>query len=310
MNVLNNEFLKVVDKIDFEKIIDHPNILIAAHFWEDERYQAAKVCYKFMRMVDDLVDDRKSSGKPFTENEIDCFTDQVYDWINCLENLGSTDPFVKEVIETVTRFKIPVVLFKNFSKSMIFDINHNGFATLNDFIKYSEGASVAPASVFVHLCSLRKNNTGFHLPSFNVIDVARPCALFSYLVHIIRDFQKDQFNHLNYFAIDMLNKNGLTPPDLEKIAHGAYIPASFRSVIEEYYIQAKQYSDDTLAVLDEIKNEVDARHYLSLQIIYNLYLMVFERIDVEKGRFTKDELNPTPAEIKQRVIETINRYQI
>ena len=33
---------------------------------------------------------------------------------------------------------------------------------------------------------------------------ATPCAMFSYLVHIIRDFQKDQQNNLNYFADDVM----------------------------------------------------------------------------------------------------------
>jgi phytoene/squalene synthetase len=308
MKLQNTDFLKIVDRIDFENIIDHPNILIAAHFWEEERYRAAKVCYKFMRMIDDLVDDRKSSGESFTENEIICFTDQVHDWINCLNDLYSADPFVKEIIETVNRFKIPPLLFQNFSKSMIYDINHHGFDTFNDFIKYSEGASVAPASVFVHLCGLRKNPQGFELPSFDVIEAARPCAIFSYLVHIIRDFQKDQLNHLNYFASDILKKYDLTPADLEKIAKGGAIPASFRLMIAEYVEQAAHYSKGTLNVLNTIKHDVDPMHFLSLHIIYHLYLMVFERIDVEKGRFTREELNPKPSEIKERVIETINDY--
>jgi hypothetical protein len=33
--------------------------------------------------------------------------------------------------------------------------------------------------------------------------------------------------------------------------------------------------------------------------------MVFERIDTEHGRFTTEELNPTPEESRQRVYRTI-----
>jgi hypothetical protein len=33
--------------------------------------------------------------------------------------------------------------------------------------------------------------------------------------------------------------------------------------------------------------------------------MVFERIDIKNGTFSTAELNPTAAEIKQRVYETI-----
>lgn len=291
----------IIEKIDFEAIKDHPNILIAAGFWEEDRYLAAKVCYQFMRKVDDMVDDRKSEGLIGPE-ERDTYIEQVKNWINCLSDISLVDPSVRKVNETISEFKIPSELFGNFSEAMIYDINHEGFESYNDFISYAEGASVAPASVFVHLCCLSKENGQYFPPSFNVIDVARPCALFSYLVHIIRDFQKDQFNNLNYFAIDILKKNNLTPDDLKKIAYGAPVSNEFRNVIREYYTYAEHYMQETIEVIGTIKDELDERYILSLYLIFDLYLQVFERIDIENGTFTTEELNPSPAEIKERVL--------
>ena len=103
---------------------------------------------------------------------------------------------------------------------MLYDINNNGFSTLEEFMDYAEGASVAPASIFVHLCCLSEENNEYMTPDFDVMQVARPCAIFSYLVHIIRDFQEDQLNNLNYFAVDILKKNNLLPADLKEIAQG------------------------------------------------------------------------------------------
>ena len=57
------EFIALFETIDFEKIIDHPNILIAANFWDEERYQAARICYRFMRTLDDLIDNHKAEHK-------------------------------------------------------------------------------------------------------------------------------------------------------------------------------------------------------------------------------------------------------
>jgi hypothetical protein len=37
--------------------------------------------------------------------------------------------------------------------------------------------------------------------------------------------------------------------------------------------------------------------------------MVFERIDIQKGKFTAEEMNPTPEEVKKRVYETIIDFQ-
>jgi hypothetical protein len=49
------EYLELFNRINFEKIKDHPNILIAANFWNKERYEAARTFYRFMRSIDDLL---------------------------------------------------------------------------------------------------------------------------------------------------------------------------------------------------------------------------------------------------------------
>ncbi len=308
MNKYRSEILDIAEEIQFEKITDHPNILIAASFWEEDRYKAAKICYKFMRMIDDLIDNRKSAEEKISCMEKQLLTEKVNNWINCLNDFSTEDPFLKELIDTIAKFKIPLKLFHNFARSMQFDIDHTGFSTFEEFLLYANGASVAPASVFVHLCCLNKTNGDYYPAKFDVIEVARPCAIFSYIVHIIRDFQKDQWNNLNYFALDILEKYSLTPSDLKNIADGSPIPDSFRKMMKEYYLQAQFYGAQTLMVLDKIASRVKGRYFLSLQIIFNLYQQIFNRIDTLNGSFTKEELNPTPLEIKQSVMEVIGKY--
>lgn len=302
MNNIKFDPQTVIQKIDFEAIKDHPNILIAAGFWEEDRYQAAKICYQFMRKIDDLIDNRKAVGN-ITDEEKNQFIDQVNNWINSLDDLSLLDTHAELVKETIKNFNIPSLLFSNFSKSMIYDINNDGFESYDDFISYAEGASVAPASVFVHLCCLKREGDQYFPPGFDVIEVARPCAIFSYLVHIIRDFQKDQLNNLNYFALDILRKNNLSPNDLKEMANGKPISQNFRTVIREYYNYAERYKEETIIMIDKIKDQLDERYILSLHIIFDLYLQVFERIDIENGTFTTKELNPIPEEIKERVIK-------
>jgi hypothetical protein len=62
-------------------------------------------------------------------------------------------------------------------------------------------------------------------------------------------------------------------------------------------------------MIRQIKPLVEPRSQLSLEIIFNLYLMVFERIDIENGTFTAQELNPTWQEIKERVGQVIERFE-
>ena len=302
------KFLDIFDAIDFHKIIDHPNILIAARFWEDERYEAAKTCYKFMRSIDDLIDNYKAENKVIAPADRMSFSSDVNDWINIIRNSSIENPLQIELSGCIEKFRIPHWPLEAFAKSMLYDINNDGFATLNDFIDYSQGASVAPASIFVHLNSISKKDGKYFVPPFDVREAATPCALFSYLVHIIRDFQKDQLNNLSYFADDLILKNNLTREKLQEIAHGKKATADFRNLIRIYHSLADEYRVKTHKKIEEIRPLLEPRYQLSLEIIFSLYLVVFERIDLNNGSFTTEELNPTPEETKERVYQTIINF--
>lgn len=308
MNTQRDIFLDIHNSIDYNKIIDHPNILIAANFWEQERYCAAKSCYKFMRAIDDLIDNHKSKNKLIAPDERKEFTANVNDWLKMVIVSEECNPLQLELIETVNKFRIPLWPLEAFARSMIYDINNDGFPTLDDFMEYSKGASVAPAAIFVHLNGLRNNEKRYEDPPFDVNWAATPCAIFSYLVHIIRDFRKDQLNNLNYFADDLINKNDLTRRDLREFAEGRPVSEGFRNLVSRYYKLAEEYSNETRNVLRIIKNFHEPRYQLSLEIIFDLYMMVFERIDINKGQFTTEELNPTPEETRDRVYRKINNF--
>lgn len=302
---MSETFLDIHERIDYSRIKDHPNILIAAGFWDEDRYLAAKTCYKYMRAIDDLIDCHKATHTEIAEGERDLFMTQVQQWLRQATHSGEVLPGYDDLAETIRRFLIPLWPMEDFARSMIYDIGHKGFQTLQDFLAYSKGASVAPASIFVHLSGLAGTKDNYELPRFDVREAATPCAIFSYLVHIIRDFQKDQLQNLNYFADDILEKNGLCAADLGPIARGAGIPPGFRKVISEYHALADIYREQTLSMIRHIWPYLGPRYRLSLQIIFNLYLMVFERIDPEKGSFVAAELNPTSAEARSRVQQTI-----
>ena len=306
---MKEEIRNIINSIVFENIEKHPNILIAARFWDDRRFFAAKTCYRFMRMIDDHIDDRKAKNEAISCLEKEVLTNKVNSWIECLVINPDNDPVIKELTDTISTFHIPLKLFHNFAKAMLYDIDHNGFNTLDNFIDYAEGASVAPASVFVHLSCLSEIDGEYHTPDFDVIEVARPCAIFSYIVHIIRDFQDDQQKNLNYFALDILKKNGLLPEDLKKIANGEPVSSSFRETIREYYDLAKIYGEKTLQEIENLKSTISGRYLFSLHLIYHLYKMVFDRIDIQNGTFTGKELNPTPQEIREKVLEVASTWK-
>ena len=93
-----------------------------------------------------------------------------------------------------------------------------------------------------------------------------------------------------------------------RIVVGAEITPGFREMIRELYIVADEYRLKTLEIIDEIKPQLEPRSQLSIEIIFALYTMVFERIDIDNGTFTTAELNPTSEEIKEKVREIIEKF--
>lgn len=308
MNLQRNNFLEIFSSIDFQQIKDHPNILIAARFWDAERFCAAKICYQFMRSIDDLIDNYKAKNRLIKPEERKEFAANVEDWLRMIIISKECNTLQKELNETIEKFRIPLWPMEAFAKSMIYDIHNDGFPTLKSFLEYARGASVAPASIFVHLNGLQLVNDRYEKPPFDVKWAATSCAIFSYLVHIIRDFQKDQLNNLSYFADDLIIKNKLSRKTILEFAKGKPVNDKFRNLIKQYYLLADEYRMKTFDVIKEIKPFLEPRYQLSLEIIFDLYLMVFERIDLKKGNFTAEELNPTPEETRKRVYNRIMNF--
>jgi phytoene/squalene synthetase len=305
MNPNQQTYLDILNRIPIEQITDHPNILVAAGFWDEDRYRAARTCYAFMRKIDDMIDDYKACHKRIAEKDKERFIGKVEDWLQTIRSNKRPGLYQKELVNTIRHFRIPEWTIEAFAHAMVYDVNNDGFPTVQSFLDYSEGATLAPSSIFVHLCGIRNIGGVWHDPLFEVKAAATPCSIFSYLVHIIRDFQKDQLNNLSYFADDRIAANDLSRPLMREIAMGAPVTPGFRNLMKEYYLLADEYRRQTLKVLEQIHSLVEPRYYLSLQIIFNLYLMVFERIDVDRGNFTAAELNPSAREIHDRVKKVI-----
>jgi phytoene synthase len=299
-HVSYHEEYDFISKLSYEQLQSNPILDIAARIWDKKQYNAARVCYRSMRIIDDLIDNRKKVGQ-FSIEEKQEFTIKVKDWIKGINKSEPQDAIQEELLETIDKFQIPLWPFQRFAKAMIYDINNDGFDTFQAFLKYSEGAAISPASIFVHLSGVTETDGRYQAPRFDIRKVARPAALFSYLVHIIRDFEKDQRNNLNYFARDLIAENGLESSSLRAIADDGEITTGFRNLMNRYYGYADHYRKKALQSIEIAGPHLEPRYVISLNIIYELYQQIFERIDPFNGKFTAEDLNPTPEEVKERL---------
>ncbi|TEU09301.1 hypothetical protein E3J20_06650 [Candidatus Bathyarchaeota archaeon] len=297
------------DELDFRQVLKNPILDIAACLWEDERYDAFKTCYLSMRAIDDLVDGVKSQGGTLSEAERGHLASRIKEWVRAIEDGQHNDDYQRRLAETLKRFRIPLWPWRKLAESMIYDIYHNGFSTFQDFLAYSEGAAVAPGSVFTFLCGVRKVDGEYRPPPFDVQEVSRSTALYCYLVHIIRDFQKDQNENLNYFSDDLMAEYGLNASKLKEVAAGGEVSAGLRSLMGRYVKLAEGYGRESRDALEKIGPHLEPRYLLSLELLHSLYDQILERIDVLTGSYTAAELNPSPEEIDERIRDTISSFK-
>ena len=302
---MQEEKIESVPIPDFEQILTNHILDIGARFFENERYEAFRVCYRSMRAVDDLIDNRKMNDATISDEE----KEQLSSKIKELVSKGSDIIQIgAQLEETREKFHIPFWPWEKLCRAMVYDVYHNGFKTFQAFLEYAEGAAASPASIFMHLCGATKEEGGYKSPKFDIMESARPIARFCYLVHIIRDFQKDQLSNLNYFADDILAEYGLTTADLKEMASTGKITPEFRKMIEKYQAYAEEYRKEARASIDKVSSFLEPRYQLSLEVIYSLYCQIYERIDVQNGVFSAEELNPLPEEIKKRIDLTVSAF--
>ena len=304
----NPEKLDFARELDFDRVLTNPILDIAARLWETDRYEAFRVCYRSMRRIDDLVDERKETGQTITRKEVERYGRLIVEWLDAVRRGDSSDPFRRAFLDVLRRFAIPFWPWERLYQAMAYDLKHDGYASFHIFLRYTEGAAIAPASVFIHLCGIENGDDGCRPPTFDIRKAARPLAVFSYLVHILRDFQKDQLNNLTYYADSVLRRFGLRRDSLRAVAEGEAIDQPFRSFMAAYRSFADYYRLKARERLTEVLPQLGPRYQLSLEMIYQLYLQIFERVDPENGSFTTDELNPAPAEIKARIERTISTF--
>lgn len=301
--------LIIPESPDFDKVLSNPILDIAARVWDRERYEAFRVCYKSMRIIDDLVDDRKATGLSLDRGEQAQIANLMNHWVENISQKRPTDSLQSELVDVMDRFKIPCWPWQRLARAMIYDLSHNGYQSFGAFLRYSEGAAIAPASIFMHLCGVSKVDGQWQEPVFDIRKAARRLALFSYLVHIVRDFKKDQQSHLNYIADDILAQNNLSRADLTEISKTGRLTSAFRQLVGQYVHLIDHYRQGARKDIDRIGPCLERPYRLSLEIVYDLYLQIRERIKPSEEGFDIAQLLPQEAEISDRLSQVIARHK-
>jgi phytoene/squalene synthetase len=303
-------YIDFLEEVDFSRILTNPILDIAARVWEEDRYEAFKVCYRSMRVVDDLVDDLKAGPIDESIGVSLAVENMVRTWIDDLRQGQPEDKFYALLLNTIDHFRLPLWPWERLGEAMIYDLNHDGFPTFIGFMRYTEGAAIAPAAVFMHLCGVdRTNDDRYQPPVFDIREAARPLAVFSYLVHIMRDFQKDHHAGLNYFATSILEMHHVSSEDLDQSARTGHPTESVQNVFATYARLAEYYRQKARHTMSRVKPALAERYQLSWELIYELYNQIYQRVTPHSPTFELSAVQPEPEAVQACIQHTIETFQ-
>ena len=161
--------------------------------------------YASMRVVDDFVDDDFLARPPGDRAKgRQAAHDAVAGWLSAMEQALAGIPAAegqafpdRRILNGVAALyrgaDIGAGPWRLLARSMHHDIDEVPFRDWNDFVAYCEGATVAPASIFLYVVAaeLKGPPTARHRLPADPADCVRDMAIFCYLVHIARDITKD-----------------------------------------------------------------------------------------------------------------------
>lgn len=279
---------------------DLNNLYRTSCFFADaERYRVFCALYSVMRIVDDRVDDvlaRKGVGAEERAQERDILEAWHRIVTACLEGSspaeddirGSDYPRIDELLtafkEAIRKFPVPAVLWENFFTAMRRDLEQYGFATYSEFLEYTEGASVAPATIYLYLIAAEQDSEedAFYPPSdFDLIQCGRQLGLFTYIGHILRDLARDLAagdQGLLYLAADDMAAHGLTAQTLlTDLASGSSSPP-LRALTCDLVERARAAAERGRACMQVLEGKLSSDRAFILELIVRIYEKVVEKI--------------------------------
>lgn len=279
--------------------LQNPILDIAASFWEPERYRAFRICYASMRRIDDLVDNLREHG----------LVDDIAQ-VTAVSNQLSTETLLAiagegELAETIQRFAIPVGSWLRLVEAMRFDLENDRFATFMQFRRYTRGAAIAPAAVFIHLISViddgaQEEKRNWRAAPIDPFDSARDMALFSYLTHILRDFRKDHNAGLDYFALDSQERFGVTEDICNQAAAGSQVQ-EFSDLVRFYHSLAQRYQQRATIEQLPVFAHLTERYKFSLALIWRLYSQILDKIEAADFELDPRLIHPSKEEIVSEI---------
>ncbi|MEQ5775542.1 squalene/phytoene synthase family protein [Thalassospira sp. NFXS8] len=182
------------------------NLYRAAMRLNPARQRFFLAAYASMRVIDDIVDDgfleksdaERDNLRDDTFDIIDRWQDQIEAAKVMADNpWPDVGPLPGPVYDALTltlgESDLSVDPWVKLAEALRKDVAEDPLDEWDDFIAYCEGATAAPASIFVYLLSARYDDEIGYVSNLTASPLyhARDMAIFCYVIHILRDLPID-----------------------------------------------------------------------------------------------------------------------
>jgi phytoene/squalene synthetase len=309
---------------------DNNNLYRTSRFFRDgERYRAFCAYYAIMRVVDDRIDSLPSRAA-LTNDEraiehrilaswrqavVACTKGEFPDFGSSLEEAldhPQAEDLLIVLVDAFQRFPVPIDFWNNFFDAMAWDLDRQRFATYAEFLQYTEGATVAPTTIYLYLLVAQKQSDGRYQspPGFDLFQCGRALGRFAYLGHILRDLPEDLETGKEgvlFLAADDMRRFHLTEAKLFADLAAGRSGEALRKLTAELVRRGRHALGEGLGYLDALKGRLESDCAFILRLIIAIYGEVLNKIEktdynllAREHRLTDDEKNRIVIEIAQQ----------
>jgi len=270
---------------------NRPHLYTVANFFFDPKiYYAFCATYASMRVIDDVIDNIEGR-RLLTDSERQQFIQKIDDWLaeihSCLNDGEKANPIATALTDTFRYFPIPLRFWGNLAKVMREDLEKDRFQTFDEYLAYTEGAAIAPATIFMYFLTFKKNGSTYTCvrPDIDPNVYARPMAIFCYVAHILRDISIDlELNKtgLIYVPLKDLGAFSISEEDLFEFKRTGTISEDFRSFMEFMVKRATHYKDESYKLFADLCPYLGQDAKFILTLLLSLYSETIHRIEQVK----------------------------
>ena len=192
--------------------------------------------YGFARYADEIVDDLASN---LTLDEkallLKKWSDQV---LSDIKSGSSNDPIAAAVVDTTSRFKIPIAHFEAFLHSMNMDLSVRQYQTYEDLHEYVYGSA---AVIGLQMVSVLGTISPDAVTSAN--EAAEKLGIAFQLANFIRDVGEDLDRGRVYLPMTELEAHGVNRQMLEK----RVITPQIKSALKEQIQRVRRLQNESTA---------------------------------------------------------------